>query len=243
MFQGAGVALQGWKCSADTQVTATIIYLHGVGDTRGSGLGVVERYVRKGYDVIAYDSRAHGNSEGSICTYGYFEKQDLIGVMGTIERGPIVLIGTSLGAAVALQAAAEDARITAIIAAETFSDLRTVAVERAPWILSDRLIERSFRFAEERGRFDVNAVSPVKAAARIKVPVLLIHGADDRETLPSHSDRILSALNGRKRLIRVKGAGHNQSLQSEITWNQIDAWIDESLTLKSDGKLATSSQE
>ena len=46
-------------------------------------------------------------------------------MLGTIAPGPIVLMGASLGAAVALQQAAQDRRVNAVVAAETFSDLRT----------------------------------------------------------------------------------------------------------------------
>ena len=60
---------------------------------------------------VAYDSRAHGESEGDVCTYGFFEKRDLHQVLDSIGPGPIALVGTSRGAAVALQEAAEDARV------------------------------------------------------------------------------------------------------------------------------------
>jgi len=40
-----------------------IVYLHGVADNRTSSTGVIERFGRLGFDVIAYDSRAHGDSE------------------------------------------------------------------------------------------------------------------------------------------------------------------------------------
>ena len=72
--------------------------------------------------MIAYDSRAHGDSQGDACTYGFFEKEDLHRVIDTLGPGPVVLIGTSLGAAVALQEAADDRRVSAVVAAETFSD-------------------------------------------------------------------------------------------------------------------------
>jgi pimeloyl-ACP methyl ester carboxylesterase len=128
---GDGVSLKGWQCRASTARRGTLVYLHGVADNRTSGTGVVERFVKRGFDVVAYDSRAHGESEGDVCTYGFFEKRDLRRVLDTVGPGPIVLVGTSLGAAVALQEAARDPRVTAVVAAETFSDLRTVAIERA----------------------------------------------------------------------------------------------------------------
>jgi alpha-beta hydrolase superfamily lysophospholipase len=224
-WQGAGVMLKGWRFPAAGSRRGTVVYLHGVADNRGSAIGVAERFCARGFDVIAYDSRAHGDSGGDVCTYGYYEKQDLQRVLDTIQQGPIILIGTSLGAAVALQTAPEDSRVSAVIAAESFSDLRTVGTERAPRFFTQAMIRRAFVIAGERGSFDVDAVSPVQAAARIKVPVLLVHGALDRETPPAHSQRIFDALAGPKRLLIVDGVGHNHSLTASI-WEEIQQWIE-----------------
>ena len=220
-----GLTFRGWHCQASGTRRATLIYLHGIADNRTSAIGAVDRFVNRGFDVIAFDSRAHGDSDGNTCTYGFYERHDLHRIVDTAAAGPIVLMGTSLGAAVALQEAADDPRVTAVVAAETFSDLRTVATERAPWFFSRTIIDHAFRIAEAQGRFRVDAVSPVIAAARIACPVLLIHGAHDVDTRPEHSARVLGALRGAKRLILVPDAGHNQSLQGEV-WDEIERWLD-----------------
>jgi pimeloyl-ACP methyl ester carboxylesterase len=229
VFKGAGVDLKGWRCRGTGAHRGTLVYLHGIADNRGSAAGIIRRFAQPGFDVIAYDSRAHGASGGSACTYGFFEKQDLRLVLDTIEQGPIVLMGTSLGAAVALQEAGKDDRVGVVVAAETFADLRTVAVERAPFFFTMGTIERAFEAAESQGHFKIEAVSPEAAARTIRAPVLLIHGATDRDTPPEHSRRVFQALHGPKRLILVPGAGHNQSLQGEV-WLDIDRWIDRALS-------------
>ena len=230
-FAGAGVTLKGWRCRATAPARGTIVYLHGIADNRGSATGVIQRFVARGFNVIAYDSRAHGDSQGEACTYGFFEKQDLHHVIDTVESGPVVLIGTSLGAAVALQEAADDPRVSAIVAAETFSDLRTVATERAPAFFTAGRIDRAFDVAGVEGRFRVDDVQPQQSARRITAPALVIHGAGDTETPPAHSQRVYAALRGPKRLILVPGAGHNGSLRSDV-WKQVEQWLDESLTAR-----------
>jgi pimeloyl-ACP methyl ester carboxylesterase len=76
----------------------------------------------------------------------YYEKVDLSRVLDEISGpGPILLLGTSLGAAVALQTAAEDNRVAVVVAVATFSDLRTVASERAPFFASKGNID-SYNF-------------------------------------------------------------------------------------------------
>lgn len=224
-FDGADVTLRGWYCAAAAPRRGSLVILHGVADTRAGSAGLIGRFTRKGLDVVAYDSRAHGESGGDVCTYGFWEKQDLRRVIDALPSGPVVLMGSSLGAAVALQEAAEDPRVAGVVAAEVFSDLKTVARERLPWFVPTWIMHRAFRAAERRGRFDAEAVSPERAAKSITAPVLLIHGSADTDTSPDHSRRVLDALRGPKRLIRVEGARHNESLRGARIWNDIETWL------------------
>jgi uncharacterized protein len=227
-FTGDGVRLRGWYCHAAGDRRGTMVYLHGIADNRGSAVGPIQRFTARGLDVVAYDSRRHGSSDGEICTYGFYEKNDLRRVIDALD-GPIVLVGTSLGAAVVLQEAAIDDRIRAVVAAEVFSDLKTIARDRAPFFLPESIIRKAFEIAGERGRFDLDAVSPVIAARSIRAPVLLIHGDSDTETSAEHSKRVFAVLPDPKRLILVPGAGHNDSLGDEHVWTQIDEWIERAI--------------
>ena len=120
-----------------------------------------------------------------------------------------------------------------VVAAESFSDLRTVARERAPRFLSQGMIPRAFSIAEARGAFRADEVSPVASTRRIRVPVLLIHGALDIDTPADHSRRILAALSGPKELIMVEEAHHNESLRADGTWQRIESWVEDVLASRS----------
>ncbi len=225
MFEGAGVRLEGWRCRTMAPRRGTLVYLHGVADNRAGAAGVVQRFGVKGFDVVAYDSRAHGHSGGDACTYGFYEKRDVARVLDTLPQGPVVLVGTSLGAAVALLTAALEARVSAVVAAETFSDLRTVAAERAPFVIKVGSFGRALRLAERQGAFVVNDVSPVTAAPAITAPVFLAHGDADTDTPSAHSRRVFAALTSVKHLELVPGAGHNGALQPHV-WDRIERWLD-----------------
>ena len=121
--------------------------------------------------------------------------------------------------------AADDPRVATVVAAETFADLRTIATERAPFFFTHGVISRGLALAEWLGQFKVDGVSPVKAAASLTIPVLLIHGDSDRETPPEHSRRVEAALKGPKWLILVPGAHHSESLRGDV-WPDIERWID-----------------
>ena len=221
---GDGVTLEGWLFRAQGEKRGTIVYLHGVADNRTSSKVAAQRYGQQGYDVLAYDSRAQGNSTGEACTYGYFEKRDLGKAIDYLGVPSVSVIGVSLGAAVALQAAAEDSRMSNVVAISTFSDLRTVAAERAPFFASQRNIREALALAEQQGHFVVDEVSPVHAASRLSIPVLLIHGTADKETTSDHSERVFQALKGRKRLVILPKAGHAPGLD-ETTWKLVDEWV------------------
>jgi dipeptidyl aminopeptidase/acylaminoacyl peptidase len=228
-FTSDGLKLRGWRFRGAGRRRGTLVYLHGSADNRASGISIATRFLERGFDVLAYDSRAHGESEGAACTYGYHEKRDLSRAIDLVAHPPVVALGVSLGGAVALQAAAEDPRIVAVIAIATFSDIRTVATERAPFIASAKDLDAALRLAEQQASFKVDETSPVLAAPRIRGRVMLVHGQADTDTLPAHSERVFAALRGKNnRLLLVPGAGHNDVFRPDV-WREIDAWLDVAL--------------
>lgn len=220
-----GLLLKGWLFRSPAPHRGLIVYLHGIADNRDSGIGVAQRFVPKGYDVLAYDSRAHGESEGAYCTYGFHEKRDVSRALDAVGADGAILFGSSLGAAVALQAAAAEPRVRGVIAQSPFSDLESIVRDRKPWIATGSEVEQALALAEQRGGFRRGEASPQAAARLVRVPVLLIHGANDRETRPAHSQRIYGALAGPRRLLLVPGAGHNDVLGREEVWKEIEEWV------------------
>ncbi|MEW6364790.1 MAG: alpha/beta hydrolase [Acidobacteriota bacterium] len=224
-FSNRSVTLKGWLFRTPVVRRALLVYLHGIADNRQSAMGFAHRLVPRGCDVFAYDSRAHGDSTGDACTYGFYEKQDLARALDALGAQRAVLFGTSLGAAVALQAAASDRRVAGVVAIAPFADLPSIVSERAPWFATRREIEEALSIAGRRGRFSPEEVSPLRAASLVRVPVLLLHGERDSETAPSHSQRIYAALAGPKELILVPGAHHNDVPASEEVWRSIETWL------------------
>jgi uncharacterized protein len=129
---------------------------------------------------------------------------------------------------VALQAAAVDPRVRGVIAQSAFADLREIVEERARGfgILFRRSdVAEAICLAERKAAFRADEVSPRILASRIRVPVLLLHGEQDRETSVGHSRRIYDALAGPRRLLTLPGAGHNDVLGRPETWREVEAWL------------------
>jgi pimeloyl-ACP methyl ester carboxylesterase len=224
-FESDGLRLYGWFFRTTPPRRGLIVYLHGIADNRQSGLGVARRFVPLGYDVLTYDSRGHGRSQGDVCTYGYFERHDVMRALDAVRAERAVLFGSSLGAAVALQAAAVEQRVGGVISQSSFADLPSIVRYRAPLYLPGPYVTAAIARAGERAGFPPGEASPVESAAHIRVPVLLIHGAADNETPADHSRRIFDALAGPKHLLLVPGAGHNDVLGRETVWREIERWL------------------
>jgi pimeloyl-ACP methyl ester carboxylesterase len=228
-FSSGSERLEGWLFRGDGERRGLVVYLHGIADNRQSGVGVAERLLPRGYDVFGFDARAHGLSSGSACTYGFHERHDVSRALDAVGASRAILLGHSLGAAVALQAAAVDPRVTAVVAASAFSDLPTIVRERARWLLvPGSYVDAALARAGEEARFSPADASSLALADRIAVPVLLLHGAADRKTPPSHSQRIHAALRGPRRLVLLPGVGHDEILGREEAWREIVSFLEDS---------------
>lgn len=209
--------LHGWLIPGSDPVHGTILYLHGVGDNKISGLGLA-RVIHAGhFNVLLYDSRAHGKSEGQYCTYGFYEKFDVTKAIDVLREknvpsaDKIGVFGTSMGAAIGIQAASLDPRIRAIVAEGCFTNLRTITVDyqkrilRMPWhFLRNIAMKRSERI----GHFNHRQVSPLVALTNVRVPVLFIHGKNDTFIKYQYSEQLYAAANEPKELYLIDGANH-----------------------------------
>ncbi len=224
-FPGDGVTLRGWLFSAERPRQGTVIFLHGRNQNRDTSLVVAQRLVPLGYDVLAYDSRAHGASDGKYMTFGYYEKKDVSRAIDFLGADRVIVAGVSLGAAVAIQSAAEDPRIERVVAVSTFSSLEEVVRDRIPAFVWEGQIQRAFREVERKAQFRVKEVDAVAAARNVDVPVLLLHGSLDRFTPLDHTQRVFGALRGPRELIEIDGAGHGNVLASGEAWTAILDWL------------------
>ncbi len=197
-----GAELRGWKVRARSPNGNWIILFHGVSDNRSGVLGYAELLLRHGYNVVMMDSRAHGESTGDMATYGWKERYDTVvttdGLYSTETVTHLGAMGVSMGAAIALQSAAVDPRIEAVVAEDPFADLHEVLYDYAGLRFSPLLGKTLFRPAtilaidaiENVGGFSAADVSPVRAVTTRPFPILLICGTRDRTIPCRHAKRI-----------------------------------------------------
>ena len=219
-----GVDLRGWKIRASSPNGNWVLLLHGVSDNRTGVLGYAELLLRHHDNVVLMDSRAHGESGGEMATYGWKERYDTASIVDALYTSENVrhlgALGVSMGAAIALQSAAVDPRIEAVIAEDPFADLREVSYDYAGLDFSPFLGKTLFRPATifamqamgKAGGFPPDEVSPLKAVGARSFPVLLICGTRDHRIPCRHAERIYQNAIGPKELWVVDGAGHASAL-------------------------------
>ncbi len=197
----------------------SVIYLHGITDSKVSGLNYARELARLCYKVYLIDMRRHGDSEGDYCTYGYHEKHDVSALIDKIELEyhgtDIILLGVSMGAAIAIQTAAIDRRVARVIAVAPFYDLFSIVLDhqiRRFGIKSKLLLKLVLMRAEKIANFKSSEVSPADDIGKINVPILIVHGTEDKTVRSEYSQR-LKELNGNARLLVVPNAGHIDVLE------------------------------
>lgn len=170
------------------------------------------------------DARAHGKSGGSMATYGWKERCDTVAIADALYSTEHVrhlfALGVSMGASIALQSAAVEPRIEAVVAEDPFASLREVSYDYAGLDISPLLGKTLFRPAvilamhsvSKEGGFDPEDVSPEEAVTERRFPILLICGTRDHRIPCRHSERIYNAARGPRELWIVNGAGHAAAL-------------------------------
>ena len=215
---------------------ANIILVHGIRSSKESFTSVALWLNTLGYNAIAVDLRAHGESQGQYCTFGYYEKQDISQLIDYLQekqhlQGNFGIWGHSLGGAVSLQALAIDKRLKFGIIESTYADFSTISKDYGkhfigfePEMLNDYVLQRAGTIAH----FPIDQVDPVDFAKRIQQPVLMIHGDHDHQINFAYGQQVYKRLSSNnKDFILVKNAGHNNlhKIGGQKLLNQINSFL------------------
>lgn len=197
-------------------VKGTIILLHGIRSRKEQYLELSEYLSLRGYNTIALDLRAHGSSEGVHCTFGVKEKRDVASLIDELYslglENNLGVWGQSLGGALAIQSTAFDDRIQFAIIESTFTDLKTITADYMELNLgfrsqnlSDYLVSRAGEIAE----FNPNEANPLILCKEITVPVLMVHGSNDKRINIKYGKANFQNLNSNnKQFLEIENATH-----------------------------------
>jgi len=145
----------------------TLLFFHGNGATWQSSTLVTDRLVAQGYGLLAVEYRGYGGNPGTPSEEGLY--QDARGAWAFlraegVDDAGIVLLGNSLGAAVALNLATE-VHARALVLVSPFNNLGDTAARRMRWLPMRMLLHDSYANDEK--------------IVQIGEPILILHGEED----------------------------------------------------------------
>lgn len=165
----------------------TIILSHGITYTLFGSVKYMPIFRNLGFNVLIYDLRRHGKSGGTYCTFGYYEKYDLMMLVSWVKEktGADTVIGThgeSMGAVVSMLHAAIDPRVDFMVSDCGFTDLREQVAYRlkVEYRLGKfPLLYLASFFSKILSGMSFDQAAPIQVIDRVQIPVLFIHGAED----------------------------------------------------------------
>ncbi len=206
-----GLTLRGWWLS-HSGATRSIITLTGRHGGRSDTIGISSALRRRGMNVLLFDFRGRGGSDPSINTLGYLETLDALAAVDFVRsRDPearIGVVGYSMGAVVAILAAARDPRISAVVADSPFASQRAVVrnyLRRRAGAVAMPLAGLMERFLP----YDIEEVEPLREVSTISPRALmLIHGEHDDLTDPRDSQALYEAAGDPKEMWALPSVDH-----------------------------------
>ncbi|HEY1684953.1 MAG TPA: alpha/beta hydrolase [Tepidisphaeraceae bacterium] len=165
----------------------TAILIHGYADGKAGSIAWAPLLIQLGFNVLAVDLRAHGHSEGTDTTAGYFERYDIGQIIDQLkaqrpaQTRSIILFGISMGAAVAAAVASQRDDISAIILDSPYATFRDAARCHAnlTGLPGESFLALGWKLSKWRTGAKLEEVDPQATIPKSRCPVLIIASTRD----------------------------------------------------------------
>lgn len=211
-----GLRLEGWF--VPSQNGAVIMMQHGYKSTRKELLNEAEMMYRHGYGILLTTVRAHDHSDGEMITFGMNEVNDLeawyqyLLTRADIDSSKIGILGNSYGGMLAIQYAAQNENIKALVANCAFSSLNdtvSTSVEYFTDLPAFPFAPLIVFWAERETGFKTEDIDTTKWIAQISPrPVFLMQGGADVVISADSGKRLYEAAGEPKELWFDPELGH-----------------------------------
>ena len=184
---GRPLKLAGWWIPHETARGKCVVMLHGYADAKVGALAWAPLFHGLGWNILALDLRAHGQSQGRNMSEGWWERHDVSGAINELraqrpaDTRQLVLFGVSMGAAVATAVAAMRDDVDALVLDSMVADSiqATQTALRLMGLPCRALRRAAVGLAQWLSGADFGAVRPTDLLRRTRCPVLLIECEQD----------------------------------------------------------------
>jgi dipeptidyl aminopeptidase/acylaminoacyl peptidase len=214
-----GLTLRGWFIPAP-EARGTIVFCHGHAGSMDPDVKYAPAFHERGYNVLMFDFRGHGRSEGQHVSMGYYERQDLLGAVDYLRgRGidRVGVLGFSMGGAVAMATAPHTEAIRAVVSDGGFarlSDAITAGVRERhlPGFLASLVGYPILWLMGLRLGCSLGGADPIRWVDEIAPRALfIIHGALDPFVTVADARELYAAASEPKEIWIVPEAGHRRA--------------------------------
>jgi uncharacterized protein len=191
------LTLRGWYIPSAKSTEKTLILLHGYPADKGNILPPLA-FLHEDFNLLLFDFRYLGKSEGRYSTAGAKEVEDLLAAIQSLKTRGINEVGVwgfSMGGAVALMAIEKAPEISAVISESSYASLAEMTFEllRIP-VLNYPIAYLVGLWAKLFLGIDVRDASPADRIRNTTLPILLIHSSADAVIPFSHARLLQQAL-------------------------------------------------
>lgn len=205
--------VHGWYLPASRKGSC-ILLMHGVRSNRREMTGRATFFRNEGFPSLAIDLQAHGESPGTEITFGYQEAESARNAVAFLREAKdcerVVALGSSLGGAAALLGA-ESLNVEGYVLESVYPSIEKAVMNR----LRMRMGEIGGYFAPilyeqipMRLGIELADLQPAEAIKRVRAPVLIMNGTEDRRTTREDALRLYGNAPAPKTLVWFEGAGH-----------------------------------
>jgi alpha-beta hydrolase superfamily lysophospholipase len=207
--------LFAWMISAE-ESRRTLVIVHGWGANAEMMLPLAQPFHQAGINVLVYDARNHGKSDGDSFSSLPRFAEDLAMVLEWVRQNTpdhqIIVLGHSVGAAAAILTASRGADIDLVIGVSGFAHPKLMMNRHLdrPWLPSF-LRPLIMNYIQWVIGFRFDDIAPMNRISLVRCPVLLAHGTSDT-VVPIDDMHLIEASATPERpvqVIAVEGAKHD----------------------------------
>lgn len=222
--QGHRVSLSNGTSALIWGKGTPILLMHGWEGRATQMAGFIEPLTQAGYQLIALDAPAHGQSEGK-----QSNPMKFIETLFLAEKvfGPFyALIGHSMGGGCVLYAAAEGLQTEKVVSISGPASFKRVSSRFANFIgLNDSARARFVSHVESTVGIPFDQIDLVSRAKDLKLPALIVHDMDDAE-IPFKDAQIIAHSLTKGHLYETQGLGHRAIMRSSLMIDTVTNFIE-----------------